>query len=70
MVHLQIVDMYKKITAQDDWSPLDKVFGAQRLYGTNPVVIQRVRSLERLQGRYIVVARVHWFQNRNSLNLR
>ena len=33
----------------EDWSPLDKVFGAQRLIDTNPAVIERVRSLNRIQ---------------------
>ena len=32
-----------------DWTPLDKVFGAQRLIGTNPAVIERIRSLNGIQ---------------------
>ncbi|XP_072014561.1 allene oxide synthase-lipoxygenase protein-like [Amphiura filiformis] len=45
----KIVDVYMDIIPQDDWSPLDKVFADQRLIGTNPAVIQRVNSMDKLK---------------------
>ena len=33
---------YQRALKEEDWESLDKVFGFQRLTGTNPAVIQRV----------------------------
>ena len=40
--------------AKFDQTKLDKLFGAQRLSGANPTVIERVRSANKVQQRYVL----------------